>query len=40
MKLKTKQLTAAILALLILDISAAEATRVGPAGPKGLPGID
>ena len=38
MTLKTKKLTAAILTLLALDISVAEAAREGPAGPKGVKG--
>jgi hypothetical protein len=38
MNLKTKKLTAAILTLLTLDISVAEAAREGPIGPRGPKG--
>jgi hypothetical protein len=38
MNLKTKKLTAAILTLLTLDISVAEAAREGPIGPRGAKG--
>ncbi|MEI6270618.1 MAG: hypothetical protein WCP01_17210 [Methylococcaceae bacterium] len=39
MNLKTKKLTAAILTLLTLDISVAEAAREGPQGPQGKQGV-
>ena len=39
MKLITKRLTVAILTLLTLGMSVAEAARVGPAGPRGPIGV-